>query len=453
MQTQKNYETSSPASCDTHVLATNVLPTARLENWLDNFLNFEKLPQKNIFWLDTMQFLCAQFGHPEKCAPCIHVAGSKGKGSVSEMLASIIEESGYKCGLYQSPHITDFRERVRTAHEFFDDEIYEKATDELISGMEKIPMEQFPGKRHVTWFELVTLYAFLCFRLARVDFAVYEVGLGGRLDATNVIMPQISVITHIELEHTEYLGNTIEKIATEKAGIIKQGVPVIVGHQKHTEALKIIEQIAISQNSQSIFIDNLTTILGNSVPKLKMLGDFQKENATLASLTIKTVFPNINEDTINVGLSKAFLPGRFEIVKVPEKFPQPFALIFDGAHTVTSIEGAIKTLTEIFSEAAHHALFACAADKDIEHIAPLFSNKFSHITLTKPGAKSSDIEKTKHAFEKAGLTPEICENTERAFLYALEKAARENATLLVIGSFYLLSTVKATVKDTLARAQ
>ena len=204
----------------------------RLQQWLDSYLNFERLPQKDIFWLDTMEFLCRKLGNPQDTFPSVHVAGSKGKGSTSVMIASILEAAGYKSGLYTSPHILSLAERVATAKGPLPEQIYQAATTRLMEAVSSIPARDLPGQRPITWFELVTTFAFLCFREAQVDWAVFETGLGGRLDATNVIRPKISVITPIELEHTEYLGDTIEKIAEEKAGIIKVDVPVIIGPQK-----------------------------------------------------------------------------------------------------------------------------------------------------------------------------------------------------------------------------
>ena len=163
-------------------------------SWLDGFLNFEKLPQKNIFWLNTMEFLCKKLNHPESICPCFHVAGSKGKGSVASLIASIMQKAGYKTGLYASPHILDFKERIRNGKDFFSEDIYEKSALELMNTMESTPLSEFPSERNVTWFELVTAFGFLCMKNANVDCAVYEVGLGGRLDATNVVNPLISVI-------------------------------------------------------------------------------------------------------------------------------------------------------------------------------------------------------------------------------------------------------------------
>lgn len=439
-------------------------PTDAIENWLENFLTYDKLPQKIGFWLDTMNFLCERFGNPEKYAPCIHVAGSKGKGSVTEMVSSILEASGKNCGLYQSPHVSDFRERIRTAHGFFSDEIYKNATDEIIDGIEKIPENDLPYQRALTWFELITLYSFLCFRKAKVDCAVYEVGLGGRLDATNVLSPDVCCITQIELEHTEILGDTIEKIAKEKAGIIKNNVPVIVGVQTYTEVYEIIKEAAFAKNAPFYQITNenkqfkIIDASGKEICVLDdnfsigMKGKVQKENAALAAAAVKIFAPEISENAIKSGLSSVSLPARFEIIdvqkihKIQKTYPQAEALVIDGAHTVNSIKNTLETLHEVFPEKKYHLLFGCASDKDIAHIVPLFKNVFEKITITKPGeSKHVDLQKICESFanEKIEFTAE--EDTEKAFTDSLKNASLENAVLLVAGSFYLAGAVKTLI--------
>ena len=342
----------------------------KLESWIDSYLNFEKTPKKNIFWLDTMRFFCEKFGHPENFAPCFHVAGSKGKGSVSTFIASILDEAGYKTGLYTSPHILDFIERVSSVHGSFSAEVYDRAVEEIMSSVKAIHTEELPGERPITWFELVTLFAFLTFRQAKVDYSVYEVGLGGRLDSTNVISPVCSVITPIELEHTEFLGNTIEKIAHEKGGIIKENTPVVIARQQPT-VRAVFEKIAEEKHAPVIFaedaiqdlhfeIKNISWCIKNNTKitngnsdfnnkcikyntysqnsdnfslmsvsfsskifsrsiktTLQLLGKFQAENASLAALAVKTVLPTVSEETIEQGLSKAKLPARFEILRNP----------------------------------------------------------------------------------------------------------------------------------------
>lgn len=432
------------------------------QDWLDNYLDFERLPQKGIFWLDTIQFLCRRFNNPQNCAPCFHVAGSKGKGSVSKMIACILEEAGYSCGLYSSPHITDFRERIGTAHDFFPESVYEAAIREMVPRVESVIPDDLPEQRPVTWFELVTLYAFLCFRQAHVQYAVYEVGMGGRLDATNVVVPKISCITPIELEHTEFLGDTLEKIAGEKAGIIKKDVPVIIAAQKTESVRDVFRRKAAEAGTSCTFVDDLTTFLGNSYSEtgmdvriesklfarpvcttLKMYGREQMQNAALAALAVKKALPETDEAVIEKGLSKAVLPGRFEITTAPSQYSSISHLILDGAHTVNSIGFSVETLSAMFGNQRTHLLFACAADKDVKEIAPLFRGRFSHIMLTRPGeTKQSDIVKASGAFTDAGLLFTSESDFTKAIPAAFECAQKEGAILLVTGSFYLVSEVK-----------
>lgn len=425
------------------------------EEFAEDYLNFEKTPKKNIFWLDTMEFLCNRFGNPELACPSFHVAGSKGKGSVSMMIATILNEAGYRTGLYSSPHILDFIERIGTCNGPFQEEVYEKSVKELIDFVSSVKTEDLPGERPITWFELVTLLGILSFANAKCDYSVYEVGLGGRLDATNVLKPAVCCINQIELEHTEFLGNTVEKIAAEKGGIIKENTPVFVAEQ--TESVKeVFRKIAKDRSAPIYFVDEISKI-SEIVYKnrrmhckiesdffkrplqiaLRMPGDFQARNAALAALAVKQVLPEIDEVTIEKGLEKAALPGRFEI---------DGNIIFDGAHTVKSIGYTMDTLEKIFEgegPANLHLLFGCAADKEVEKMAECFKGRFSMVTVTKPGyVKESDLERMKKAFDMAGIEYFSCGDHLKAIPYALEKAREENARLLVTGSFYLVSEVK-----------
>ena len=445
---------------------------AEFLTWVDSFLNFEKLPQKNMFWLDTMEFLCSMLNNPEACIPSYHVAGSKGKGSVSAMISSILTEAGKKTGIYASPHIEDFRERIRLNDSFFPDEIYEKAASELYEKFSLIK-DKIPNNRNVTWFELVTVFAFLCMKLAKVDEAVFEVGLGGRLDATNVIKPQISIINTIELEHTEFLGDTLEKIAAEKAGIIKNGIPVLCATQV-PEVKKVFKTFAEKNNSQIIFAEEirksidckyLTENNGKFMQvkiesnlfvrpllfKTKMFGSVQADNALLAASAVKIIHPEITEEIIEKGLSKTFLPARFEIIKNPlndrrwnSENPE---IVIDGAHTVKSIKLTLDTFEKFYSAKKAHLLFACAADKVVEHIACLFSNRFEKVTLTKPGnTKTCNIQKMKGAFSNAKINFNFTADFSVAIKNASEEAIKDNAVLLVTGSFYLASEFKKIIK-------
>lgn len=431
-------------------------PLIVLQDWLDSYLNFELLPAKNIFWLDTMKYLCQRFKDPQKAYKTVHVAGSKGKGSVSIMMASVLKEAGFTTGLYTSPHITNFEERISLTGQPFSDKIYEESVLELMPLIDSIIPEQLPEERSITWFELVTTYAFLTFRKAKCQWAVFETGMGGRLDATNVIQPEICIITPIELEHIEFLGDTIEKIAAEKAGIIKPGIPVCIATQQE-KAMKVFLQVAkekgcpvftIEEMIQSLSVNftnkNMEITINSPIfsrplkTNLSLLGKFQAQNACLVAIAAKTLFPSIDESIIERGLAKAKLPGRFEIIGTEDN-----PIILDGAHTEQSIMFSLETLQRIFPNKNKHLLFACAADKNIEKIAPLFT-QFDNITLTCPGErKASDPERMKAAFAKAGLKFQFIQNCKEAIKLAKEKSSIDKSTLLVIGSFYLLAEFKS----------
>lgn len=439
-----------------------------LQEWLDDYLNFERNPQKNIFWLDTIDYLCKRFDNPQDNAPCIHVAGSKGKGSVSRMISSILEEAGYNVGLYSSPHISDFRERICYPSGFFDDSIYEEAAKELIPNIESIIPSNLPAERPVTWFELVTLYAFLVFKHAKTDWNVFEVGLGGRLDSTNIIRPKLCCITPIELEHTEFLGNTIEKIAAEKAGIIKNCTPVIISKQNYEEAKIVIREKANTRYAPFYFVDELTKNCSYSFNEkvhrmhihfesemfnrpietdMQLLGTAQLENACQAAIAVRKVLPNLSEEIIERGLARANLPGRFEILENLPEYPGLPALIMDGAHTLNSIRLTLDTLNKMYDDKKVNLIFACAADKDIQDICKLFKNRFNQVFVTKPGSvKKSDINSVIECFENENIKFEANADYSAMIKKALEESQKENAILLVTGSFYLVSEVCVIVK-------
>ena len=454
--------------------ATNA--TKEFENWIDHYLNFEKHPQKNIFWLETMQFFCQKLNNPQNSSKSIHIAGSKGKGSLSAFVSSILEEAGYKTGLYTSPHILDFAERIKSAHDFLSSDIYEKSAKELEKAVRSVKDEDLPAQRAITWFELVTLYAFLCFKNYGADWSVYEVGLGGRLDATNVIRPEVCCITSLELEHTEYLGNTIEEIAREKGGIIKEGVPIVLFEQtfSHGQAKEVIEKIAREKNAPFIYMPDVISSIDKSYfqdekgkifmqakitsplfsrplnASLQLLGDIQLKNAAMAAVAVKTAMPEISEEIIERGLEKAFLPARFEIISPVPQFPNIPYLIIDGAHTVKSISFLLDTLQDIsFDKGA--LLFGCAADKDVEDMAKELYPHFDHITLTKPGnVKQSDLERMIKAFKSAKIgekSVESGEDFEDMIQKSFSNANEKKRALVVAGSFYLAAEVKKFLQE------
>ncbi len=427
------------------------------QKWLDSYLNFEKTQTKDIFWLDSMKFLAEKLGNPQDRIPCIHVAGSKGKGSVSAMISSVLEQAGFKCGVYTSPHISDFRERISRPDGFFEDSVYEKAADILTGAVSSIRDEELPGGRRPTWFELVTLFSFLCFSGAECDFAVYEVGLGGRLDSTNIIRPLASIITPIELEHTEFLGDTIEKIAGEKAGIIKKGIPCVASRQNYAEAEKVfLDECAKKGSSLNLVGKNEETPLfrfngGGKMQvefsamgrrfstELKLLGKVQAENAQCAAAALMTAVPGIKKSCIEEGLSRAFLHGRFEVEK---------NIILDGAHTVKSVENTIQTMRAAFPEKKYFLLFSCSGDKDAEDIVPLFKGVFEKIVFTAPkSVRNADTARLCRAAGKNGIEAEEIAALPEAFEH-VKSFIGSSDILLVAGSFYLVSEVRRIMDGT-----
>ena len=435
--------------------------------WISGFSNLESGKSFRRFSLDCTTVLADLAGSPEKCAPSIHVAGSKGKGSVTGMIAAILEASGIRTSRYQSPHVIDFRERISMGTGFFDDAIYINAGNELKYLFEKYELLQKnksivrPGNdmEEPTFFELMTLWFFLCSRLARVDAMVVETGMGGRLDATNILSPLVSVITLIELEHTEYLGNTISAIAGEKAGIIKNGRPLILAEQS-AEALEVFRKSTVQKNSPLFYFPDMADVKDLSVNKdgttfslylgdnalnelfIPIPGKVQAQNASLAVLAAKMAFPQITEQHIRKGLAGFSLPARFErISNVP-------LIIIDGSHTPHSIDLCLETFTSLYGKDGI-LIFGCAADKDILSMAKLCIRKFSRIIIAKPGSfKKSYPEEIYSIFtgeaKKLSKAPEILYIPEarNALDKSIELALKYNVPVLGTGSFYLSGEIR-----------
>ena len=460
--------------------------------WISGFINLERGQSTRSFRLDRMKLIAELAGNPENCAPSIHMAGSKGKGSITAMAASMLQAAGYRTSRYASPHVADFRERISLGNDFFDEETYRKAGEELGAVINTLLCAQgkesnlFNNKNEdgeePTFFELMTLWFFLCSRNAGVKAMAVETGMGGRLDATNVLDPLVSVISLIELEHTEYLGNTLGAIAGEKAGIIKYGRPLVLAEQKE-EALGVFRQKVIETKSPFYYfpewgeINNIklqkegtffTLKLKNPRSgkddimlkdlKIPIPGEVQANNAGLAILALKTSFQNITGEAIRKGLENFSIPGRFELLS-----GDPI-LIIDGAHTPASAEACIRTFTELYGRGAV-LIFGCAAGKDSKTMASLFIPCFSRIIITTPGAfKKSSPETVYHDFllaaneyskntndspeQKSGkariVPPEIffIPQTEKALDTALEFGRELQLPILGAGSFYLASEIR-----------
>ena len=428
--------------------------------WLNGFINFEKKPHHKGFVLDGIRYYAALLAHPQTAYKSIHIAGSKGKGSVAVMLASLLTEAGYKTGLYTSPHVNDFRERITESGRFFSKEAYLQAFRTVHESV--TPHIGKPEAPQPSWFELVTLTAFTLFKQERLDWAVFETGMGGRLDATNIIQPEIVILTPIELEHCEYLGDTIPLIAGEKAGIIKKGAPVFCSSQPE-EALTVFREQA-EKNGAPFFslpdmiqtLEHRLTGQGREVSitfsaahpigklftrpisaVLPMFTPVQAENAALVAAAFRYRYPDAPEELIERGLAKARLPARFQILRTT-----PLTVI-DGAHTRNSIRACAGTFFALAGSENAILVFACAKDKNPADFAPFFLGKVSHIYITVPGSfKKGALDTAVRAFTQVfGKNRDVSIESSEDFNAILEKAfaksSAENRPLLITGSFYL----------------
>jgi dihydrofolate synthase/folylpolyglutamate synthase len=430
--------------------------TEELFAWLESFANFEKKPAKNKreFRLDRMLKLSALCGNPGESYKIIHVAGSKGKGSTSAYLAHILDKEGFRTGLYTSPHIENWTERIRICGEETDSEVLlslgQKVRD--LTGSEDLAIK-LPGGKPTT-FELLTLLALLYFREKGCDWVVLETGLGGRLDATNIVTPAASVITSLELEHTEILGDTLPLIAAEKGGIIKLGVPLFVARQENG-SLEVLRELAFGKKTHLQYLPDFISLTEGKVNlkgqshslvfrytgkrmdfQLRMPGSRQGDNAALAVLTIKSLFPEMKDSVIKAGLAKASLPGRMEILS-----ESPFILL-DSAHTRESVRSAALIMKAIPQKGSKVLIFGCLKDKDAAGMAAVLAGTFQNILVTTPGTyRESDPEEVFNIFFKRFPGTLLVPDPLKALETARSLAGR-NGVILITGSFYLAGVIK-----------
>ncbi|MDX9956923.1 MAG: folylpolyglutamate synthase/dihydrofolate synthase family protein [Clostridia bacterium] len=432
--------------------------SAAVYEYLNRFLNFERKLDPKEYRLDRMLGLRELFSKPDESYKVIHVAGSKGKGSTATMVAAIMELHESPVGLFTSPHLIDFTERIAVDGKPVDTEILLSCAAALADRMAgKLP-EDFPGGENPTYFELLTMLGFLCFKEAACKRAVIEVGLGGRLDSTNVVVPEACLITPIELEHTELLGDTIPKVASEKAGIIKAGVPVFTSATR-PEALQVFRDTAarlgapLSVLDEELVLSEIRIDAGGTVFKadfrnrklfpevLKlrtpMIGLVQARNAALAALVTRSL--GVSVEHIQQGLAKARLRARFEIM------PGNPVVVLDGAHTPDSVRACASDFSAIFPDGGL-LLFGCAKDKQPGPLARELAGVFPKAIITKPGTfKESDVQGIAQGFRQEGIQATVMEDTETGILAALGAAKTAGLPLLVCGSFYLCAEVAKTL--------
>ena len=396
--------------------------------------------------LEQIKRLLEHLGNPERKLKAIHIAGSNGKGSTASFIASILKESGMKVGLYTSPHFVRFNERIRINGAPIPDNYI---LDFLTS------LQNYIDKYEPTFFEITTALAFKYFSENNLDIAVVEVGLGGRLDATNVLDPLASVITTISYEHTNILGETLEEIAGEKAAIIKEEKNVFVGNLSG-EAEKVVVKEAGKKRSRIFLLKSYLTkekdyvVLNRGFDKLfiyqtPLPGYHQLLNASLATLTVGELFPEITAKKIFDGIKNVVgnsgIQGRFEVVR---KNP---LLIFDAAHNAEGVKAFCDTLKQFEFDAANSVvIFGALMDKDVKQMLRFLSECASSFYVTSvKSERATSPEKIAEIGNDLGMEISITGNPVEAIKNNVAKSGGKN--IFVLGSIYLLGEIKLEMED------
>lgn len=441
--------------------------------WLDRRINFERaVPASSApgtFGLARVRRLLAALGNPHHRLPVVHVAGTKGKGSTVAMLAATLEAAGHRVGRYMSPHVDCLEERICVAGRPISSAALVRAFAEVIPAVER--MDRAAARRAAagpTWFEVLTAVAFVHFSQARVDLAVLETGLGGRLDATNVSRPVLSIITSISLDHMHLLGGTIGRIATEKAGIIKRGCPVISA-AVHPAARRVIVATAARRRAPLLQLDRdftaehlppaagaadplaagraAVTVRGQLegrriVHTLGMRGPHQAINAALVVMAGRVLSARgiaVPERAVATGIESVSLPARIEPIAT-----RPL-VILDAAHNVASMESLVATLRPAMR--AHRPavlLFAASADKQIDEMLAAARGSFDHVVVTRyaTNPRAAPVQRLVEACRRAGLpAPEVATAPAEAFRRA-RALATPRGLVCVAGSFFLAAEIR-----------
>ncbi|MFA5447287.1 MAG: cyanophycin synthetase [Sphaerochaeta sp.] len=426
-------------------------------DFLENFTNLEKQTDNyttRTYRLDRMAKLLAHLGNPERSFKKIHLAGSKGKGSTATYLATALTASGYKTGLFLSPHLSDYRERFTLAGTFFDDVFLVQVGNQLIEAVSTFTFTDQWGPTTPTTFELFCAYAYLLFKEAGCSWAVIETGLGGRLDATNTIEAEAVVLCPIELEHTKILGDTIEEIAIEKSKIIKEGQPVFIGYQDR-RVMEIFLSEAQTNGAPVYRLDQALTALiskttedGEAVTYrwadraeqqllLSMRGSVQAQNSALALLVLRTL--SFDESLFLDAFCKNTAPGRFQ------QLGDHPALYVDGAHTAHSLSALLASFSALHEASKTTIIYGALEDKDHVHMVQSVLQHASQIIISRPGTyKKSNIVALKALFDERnteGRQVVLIEENDQALAYAYAHTPADGA-ILACGSFYLAGGIK-----------
>ncbi len=422
-----------------------------LENQLEAL--FKRTAHGIKFGLEIEQALLEKLGHPHLKIPCVHVAGTNGKGSVCAMIESVLRAAGCKTGLYTSPHLVRVNERIQVNGAAIADSELQEVLNRVVGSDDALVKQ---GNRPSTFFELLTAMAFDYFKQSGVDIGVLETGLGGRLDATNVVVPVVSVITRLDIEHTAYLGNTLEEIAAEKCGIIKPGRPV-VSIEQDEEALAVIQRIATERGSRLILANESVTVRrisqawsGQKIkiqtanadyPQalLPLLGKHQLENCMLAVAALECVAEEcgvpMDGQAVATGLENVCWPGRCQVLS-----EKPVVLL-DVAHNPNGARALAGCLKELKKKKDMALIAGLLGDKDcrgfVKALAPLTKKCWAVPIHNERGMNLQDLVE---CFRAARVEVKGCPLAE-ALREAKSWALENDAMVCIAGSLYLAGEV------------
>ncbi|WP_141603891.1 bifunctional folylpolyglutamate synthase/dihydrofolate synthase [Terrilactibacillus laevilacticus] len=426
---------------------------------IDETLNWihERLPHGIKPGTERMKWVLEKLDHPERKMKTIHVGGTNGKGSTVSFLRHIYQAAGYKVGTFISPYITCFNERLMINGDYISDEDLIKATDIIYPYVQELDQSDLGAP---TEFEVVTMISFVYFGILKpCDLVIYEVGLGGRLDSTNVIHPLVSVITNVGMDHMAQLGHTITEIAYEKAGIIKEGVAVVTSAEDE-EAIQVIQDKAFEQKADLFligrefrtdkishsYLEEILTFYSNLGDyrniRIRMRGEHQIKNASLALMVVTYLNSKhhfyVNEENLRQGMLNTSWPGRFEMIS-----ENPLILI-DGAHNIQGTEALVKALKRYYSHYRIHTIYSALKDKqyrDMIHDIESVSESIIFTTFDYPRAETAE------RLYQCSSHPVKCINNDwKASIQESVQKIEKGSVLLITGSLYFISQVRQFMK-------
>ncbi len=406
--------------------------SAEISPILDKLFSLQRLGIK--VGLDHTIQLLNRCGNPHNKLKTIHLAGTNGKGSTAAILQSILRTAGLKVGLYTSPHLVSFNERIRVNGSPI-------SNDFIIDFMKKFNDDI--NEIETTFFETTTVLSLCYFYFKKVDVAIIETGLGGRLDSTNVLNPNLSIITSIDIDHQNILGNTIEEIANEKAGIIKKNTPLITFKQPkkildilRNRAKMLNAKIEIVVDPQKIVVDNFSTkfVINNKTFSIPLIGEHQAYNAALAIRSSNIFMGSLSYQMIKDGVKNTVWPGRFQLLNNKLKIFYDVAHNSAGINTIRSTLNSLNALEKI-------GLIILKEDKDVDQISNSLKGLFDELIIsTVPNAQLMSIDELNKSLNRCNIICKPIDPIEKAFNYILDKAEK-GAVTIIFGSHYAARSI------------